>query len=139
MVGRFGGDVSPRTAWQGLVDGPAAVLVDVRTKAEWGYVGGPDLSTLKRRVIQVEWQQFPTGAHNPRFAEEVAANGIRPEHPVYLICRSGIRSRAAAELLAELGYTTYNVAYGFEGQLDPNGHRGTVNGWKVDKLPWKQS
>jgi len=139
MVGRFVGDVSPRTTWQGLVEKPEAVLVDVRTRAEWAYVGGPDLSSLKRPVIQVEWQQFPTGTRNPKFAEELTAKGVRPEHPVYLICRSGVRSRAAAELLAGLGYTTYNVSDGFEGQIDGTGHRGLLNGWKVDKLPWKQS
>jgi len=131
MVGRFVGDVSPRITWQGLVADPEAVLIDVRTRAEWAYVGGPDLSSLKRPVIQVEWQQFPNGTLNPKFADEVAAKGVGPEHPVYLICRSGVRSLAAAGLLAD--------AYGFEGQIDAAGHRGTLNGWKAEDLPWRQS
>jgi rhodanese-related sulfurtransferase len=138
MVGKFVGDISPSQTWQGLEADPTAVLVDVRTRAEWAYVGGPDLSALNRPVIQVEWQQFPSGTRNPKFAEDVAAKGIRPEHPVYLICRSGVRSRAAAEVLAGLGYTTYNVTDGFEGQMDAQGHRGALNGWKVAQLPWKQ-
>jgi rhodanese-related sulfurtransferase len=122
-----------------LVADPESVLIDVRTRAEWAYVGGPDLSSLKRPVIQVEWQQFPNGTLNPKFADEVAAKGVGPEHPVYLICRSGVRSLAAAGLLADAGYTTYNVANGFEGQIDAAGHRGTLNGWKAEDLPWRQS
>ena len=139
MAGRFVGDVSCADTWKALVETESAVLVDVRTRAEWSYVGLPDLSSLKRPVIQVEWQGFPGGERNPRFAEEIAAKGVRPEQPVYLLCRSGVRSAAAADLLAARGYTTYNVADGFEGQLDPAGHRGGRNGWKAAGLPWKQS
>lgn len=138
MTGWFAGDVLPVAAWQGLVADPDAMLVDVRTQAEWTYVGVPDLSSLRRPLIQVEWQHFPSGNRNPRFAEQLAAHGIRSNNPLYLICRSGVRSKAAGELLAGLGYTSYNVAYGFEGQPDGQGHRGTVNGWKVDGLPWRQ-
>jgi rhodanese-related sulfurtransferase len=139
MAGRFVGDVGPEQTWQALVGNPQAVLVDVRTKAEWAYVGVPDLTSLKRPVVLVEWQQFPSMALNPAFVDEIKAKGIRPEHPVYLICRSGVRSRAAAELLADFGYTTVNVADGFEGQIDASSHRGRRNGWKAAGLPWKQS
>jgi len=139
MSGKFFGNVSPQQAWQGLVDQPEAVLIDVRTKAEWAYVGGPDLSGIERPVFQIEWQHFPSSARNPGFAQEVAANGIRPGTPVYLICRSGVRSLAAADLLAGLGHTTYNVAEGFEGNLDASGHRGTGSGWKAAGLPWRQN
>jgi rhodanese-related sulfurtransferase len=139
MAGQFRGDVTPTATWLALKETPQAVLVDVRTSAEWAYVGGPDLSSLKRSVIQIEWQEYPFGNRNPKFAEEVAAQGVRPETPTYLICRSGVRSRAAAVALAELGYTTYNVADGFEGQIDGAGHRGVLNGWKVIGLPWTQT
>jgi rhodanese-related sulfurtransferase len=138
-VGQFVGNVSPEQAWQALALNPRAVLVDVRTMAEWAYVGGPDLTALQRSVVRIEWQHFPTGERNPDFADEVRARGIEPESPVYLICRSGVRSRAAAELLAELGYTTHNVADGFEGQIDDQRHRGRSGGWKVVGLPWTQS
>ena len=139
MSGKFCGNVSPQQAWQALIDRPEAVLIDVRTKAEWAYVGGPDLSAIERPVLQIEWQQFPSSARNPRFADEVAATGITPGTPLYLICRSGVRSLAAADLLAELGHTTYNVAEGFEGGHDAAGHRGTTSGWKAVGLPWKQN
>lgn len=136
--GRFMGDVSPAQTWQALQEQTEAVLVDVRTCAEWAFVGGPDLSALGKLVVQVEWQVFPTMAHNPRFLEELQAQGVTPQQPVYLLCRSGVRSRYAAERLAEQGYTTYNVADGFEGQIDDHGHRG-VSGWRAAQLPWKQS
>ncbi|MEI6558014.1 MAG: rhodanese-like domain-containing protein [Rhodospirillaceae bacterium] len=139
MAGRFVGDVEAEAAWRGLAESEKAVLIDVRTQAEWSYVGIPDLASLKRRVILIEWQSFPAGHRNPAFVEEVVAKGIGPGQPIYLLCRSGVRSRAAAEALALRGYTTYNIADGFEGQLDPAGHRGTTTGWKVAGLPWTQS
>ncbi|MEI8396737.1 MAG: rhodanese-like domain-containing protein [Rhodospirillaceae bacterium] len=138
MSGQFIGDVSPQQSRQGLIEDPRSVMIDVRTAAEWAYVGGPDLSDIGRRLLRIEWQSFPSGQRNPNFVEEVTGNGIPVETPVYLICRSGIRSRAAAQLLAECGYTTYNVSDGFEGPLDAAGHRGALGGWKAEGLPWKQ-
>lgn len=136
--GQFMGDVSPTQTWQALQSEPEAVLVDIRTRAEWAFVGGPDLASLGKPVIQVEWQTFPGMERNPRFVKDLQAAGVTPQQPVYLICRSGIRSRDAAEWLARLGYTTYNVAEGFEGPIDINGHRG-ASGWRAEQLPWRQS
>jgi rhodanese-related sulfurtransferase len=136
--GRFLGDVSPVRAWRDLQDRAEAVLVDVRTCAEWIYVGGPDLASLGKPVVQVEWLMFPTMENNPRFLDELREQDVRLDQAVYLICRSGVRSQQAAELLALHGYTTYNVAGGFEGQVDANGHRG-VGGWRAEGLPWRQS
>lgn len=138
MTGRFAGDVSPEQAWRGLSEDDRAVLVDVRTQPEWLFVGGPDLTAIGRPVVQAAWQVFPTMARNPNFAGEVAAKGVTPDHPVYLLCRSGVRSTAAAEFLAGQGYTTYNIADGFEGQIDAQKHRGN-GGWRAAGLPWKQS
>jgi len=136
--GQFLGDVSPVRAWRDLQDRAEAVLVDVRTCAEWIYVGGPDLASLGKTVVQVEWLMFPTMENNPRFLDELREQDVRLDQAVYLICRSGVRSQQAAELLALHGYTTYNVAGGFEGQVDANGHRG-VGGWRAEGLPWRQS
>ncbi|HRX62114.1 MAG TPA: rhodanese-like domain-containing protein [Candidatus Competibacter sp.] len=136
--GRFLGDVSPVRAWRDLQDRTETVLVDVRTCAEWIYVGGPDLASLGKPVVQVEWLMFPTMENNPRFLDELREQDVRLDQAVYLICRSGVRSQQAAELLALHGYTTYNVAGGFEGQVDANGHRG-VGGWRAEGLPWRQS
>lgn len=136
--GQFLGDLSAAEVWRRLQHQAEAVLVDIRTRAEWTFVGGPDLSSLSQTVVQVEWQTFPGMQRNPRFVRELQAQGIIPGKPVYLICRSGIRSRAAAEFLAEQGYVTYNVTDGFEGPLDSLGQRGG-SGWRAEQLPWKQS
>uniref|UniRef100_UPI00333E6808 rhodanese-like domain-containing protein n=1 Tax=Castellaniella defragrans TaxID=75697 RepID=UPI00333E6808 len=134
----FNGDVSPKAAWDALAGNPDAILLDVRTVAEWAFVGNPDLSSINKQVYQNEWAKFPGMVSNPAFVDEFKASGIETHQPVYIICRSGVRSRSAAELLASEGYETYNVADGFEGQLGPDGHRG-AGGWKALGLPWKQS
>lgn len=136
--GRFLGNISSTQVWQSLQHEVGAVLIDIRTQAEWKYVGVPDLSSLGKSLIQVEWQVFPSMERNPRFLRELQAQGVTPGRLVYLICRSGIRSRDAAEFLAERGYATYNVADGFEGPLDDDSHRG-ASGWRAERLPWKQS
>ncbi len=134
----YAGDVSAPEAWDRLKAG--GQLLDVRTMAEWNFVGLPDLSALGRRVHCVEWQGFPTGAQNPGFvAEAEAALGADKAAPVLVICRSGARSRAAAIALTRAGYTqAFNVAGGFEGDPDGKGHRGQLNGWKAANLPWRQ-
>jgi rhodanese-related sulfurtransferase len=66
--------------------------------------------------------------------------GCGRDSPIYFICRSGARSAAAAAAITAAGYSRcYNVAGGFEGKRDTDGHRGTVEGWKADKLPWSQA
>ncbi len=132
-------DVAPRQAYEALAGEPDAQLVDVRTDAEWTYVGLPDLQPLGKRVLLVQWQSFPSGAVNPSFVEQLGAAGLAPQHPIYFICRSGVRSLAAAELAARAGYRlVFNVADGFEGPPDADGHRGQVAGWKAEALPWRQ-
>lgn len=138
MAGQYAGDVKPAEAWQALQSNSAAALVDVRTQPEWVFVGGPELSGIKKSVAQVSWQVYPTMTRNPNFLAEIQAKGITPDKPVYLLCRTGARSKSAAEFLTEYGYTAYNVAEGFEGQIDGQGHRG-AGGWKTAGLPWKQN
>ena len=80
-----------------------AQLVDVRTNAEWTYVGVPDLTPAGKQVLMISWQVPPTMAVNPDFVADLRAAGLGPEDPVYFICRSGVRSRAAAEAAAAAG------------------------------------
>jgi rhodanese-related sulfurtransferase len=132
-------DVAPQQAWQALQANPDAQMVDVRTDAEWMYVGLPDLSPAGKRVLLVQWQSFPTGAMNPTFVEDLGAAGLNRQHEIYFICRSGARSLAAAELAEAAGFRrVFNVSDGFEGPPDAGGHRGNVAGWKADGLPWRQ-
>lgn len=137
-------DVDVETTWQGLVSRPKSQLIDVRTRAEWTYVGLPDLGSIGKRTVLVEWQTFPDQAVDPRFIERLAgelkALGVEKDDELFFICRSGGRSLAAAKAMAELGYRAcHNVAGGFEGPLDDDRHRGSVSGWKAAGLPWLQS
>jgi rhodanese-related sulfurtransferase len=110
-------------------------LIDVRTEAEWRTVGVPSLDALGKAPLLIEWQDL-AGALNPSFVDQVKAQGLPPEAPVLLLCRSGVRSRAAAIALTRAGFATcINVADGFEGPPGPDGRR-TVAGWKVEGLPW---
>jgi len=132
------GEVSPEDAYAALREDPDALLVDVRTEAEWSYVGLPDLSGLGKRVLTIEWQTFPSGDRNEAFMEQLRACVGAEEASLYFLCRSGVRSAAAADLATANGLgPAYNVRDGFEGPHDAEGHRGAA-GWKAAGLPWRQ-
>lgn len=134
----YAGDLSVTEAWALLEKDPAARLVDVRTRAEWSFVGIPDLAPLSREAELVEWQTFPSMQVNAGFVSDAA--GSDKSAPVLFLCRSGARSRSAAIAMTQAGYSrAYNIAGGFEGDLDGERHRGNKNGWKAAGLPWKQS
>lgn len=134
----YAGDVSPSDAYVQLQDDADAILVDVRTNAEWSYVGLPDLAQIRKPVIFLEWQHFPDGTLNESFVEQLREAGVREGMPVYFLCRSGVRSAAAAKAATAAGLgPAYNVSDGFEGQLGQDGHR-SVTGWKAAGLPWRQ-
>jgi rhodanese-related sulfurtransferase len=140
----YAGDVSAKAAWDGLGQSPEATLVDVRTRAEWAYVGVPVLAPLGKSPILMEWDEFPSGERVPdfigRLRGELDKRGVSKEAPLYFICRSGNRSRQAAILATEAGYRrAFNVEYGFEGRLGPDRRRGTTGSWKAEGLPWQQS
>lgn len=135
----YAGDISPEQAWELLSDNPEAVLVDVRTDAEWRFVGVPDITSLGREVVYVQWSRSD-GKRNESFVDDLVAAGVTPgDRPVIFLCRSGNRSIPAAEAATTAGIApSYNVLDGFEGDLDEHGHRGAV-GWRAIGLPWKQS
>jgi rhodanese-related sulfurtransferase len=137
----YAGDITPEEAWKLLSDNPEAVLVDCRTDAEWRFVGVPDLSSLQRDVVYLEWNST-NGKRNDDFVDdlvnEIGVAGSK-ERPVVFLCRSGNRSIGAAEAATEAGIApSYNVLDGFEGNLDEHKHRGGT-GWKAVGLPWRQS
>ena len=135
MTMGYAGDLTPEQAWQMVADG-TGVLVDVRTEAEWRFVGVPDLTSAGRELVRIEWVDVE-GQRNPRFDAEVAA--ATQGRPVIFLCRSGQRSAAAAQAVTDAGLApAYNVTDGFEGGLDGAGHRGTT-GWRSVGLPWRQT
>lgn len=138
-------EVLPGDAWGILEGDSSAIMVDVRTRAEWAYVGIPDVSSLGLPLLQVEWMRLPNMSLNPHFVGEVLEQlGDQVPDRILFICRSGIRSLKAAlavqEYLDSLGQKCecLNVATGFEGDLNDDHHRGKKNGWKVEGLPWRQ-
>lgn len=144
VSGAYAGDLPAAEVWERLEAEPASLLVDVRTRAEWSYVGLPDLRPLGGTPALIEWQSFPSMAVNSSFVDELrsefARRGLQPDTPVYFICRSGVRSQSAAIAATGGGFAAaYNVAGGFEGPVGPDGHRGGVLGWKAAGLPWVQS
>jgi rhodanese-related sulfurtransferase len=132
-------ELTPRQVWEALMSNPEAVLCDVRTTAEWSFVGVPDLSQTGKQPLLIQWQVFPSMQANPKFIESLAQAHVSPESHVYFLCRTGGRSMAAAKAAHEAGYKhVYNIKDGFEGPLDARGHRGGIAGWKQEGLPWKQ-
>lgn len=126
----YAGDVSAPLAWQWVQAGEA-VLVDVRTDAEREWVGFVPGATA------VAWKQWPGMAMNAGFDDAIrqAADGGRK---LVLLCRSGVRSVAAAKRATELGLEAYNILEGFEGDPDADAHRGRKGGWRFHGLPWRQ-
>ena len=140
------GEVDPDGAWNILKSDKTARLIDVRTRAEWSFVGVPDTRELEQTSIFIEWSSYPDMSANPAFAAEVeAAIGSENPGPLLFICRSGARSLQAAMAVTDhftrtgKSVSCLNVAEGFEGDLDASGHRGNHNGWKARGLAWRQS
>ena len=126
----YAGDIPPALAWQWVQAGNA-VLVDVRTDAERAWVGQVPGANV------VAWKQWPQMLMNPDFDTQLQAV-VPSGSKVLLLCRSGVRSVAAAQRATELGLQAYSILEGFEGDLDGNGQRGKLDGWRYRGLPWQQ-
>lgn len=133
--------LSPRDAYEMLRHDPRAVLIDVRSSMEFLFVGHPVGAT------NIAWIDEPDWKVNPDFVPEVRRllmeDGIDDDivhgAPVLLICRSGVRSLEAGDLLIGHGFhNVYNVLEGFEGKLDDKHQRGNLGGWRFHGLPWEQ-
>jgi rhodanese-related sulfurtransferase len=132
-------NVAPTQAWAALQTDENAQLVDVRTDVEWNFVGVPELRAAGKQPILIPWQVYPTMQRNGGFVDNMKQAGLTAKHKIYFICRSGARSMAAAEAARAAGFPhVFNVADGFEGPPDVQGHRGGAAGWKAQGLPWRQ-
>jgi rhodanese-related sulfurtransferase len=129
----YDGALTPREANELWRQAPNAKLVDVRTRAEWDYVGRIP------GAAEVELLTYPGNRPNPAFLAELERQAGDKQAPLMFLCRSGARSHNAAALATQAGYSAcYNVLEGFEGDKDAQGHRNTVGGWRVAGLPWTQ-
>lgn len=127
----YAGALTPTEANEVWKLAPGAKLVDVRTRAEWDWVGRIPGAEL------IEWMSYPSNQPNASFLAQLK-HQVDPEALVMFICRSGVRSNNAACLANEAGYAEcYNVLEGFEGDKDAEGHRGTRGGWRHAGLPWQ--
>ena len=128
----YEGALLPEEAYSIFRTAPGAKLVDVRTLAEYDWVGRIPCS------IHIEWLGYPGMQPNPHFLSQLLQQVDR-EALVLFICRSGHRSHSAAVAAAQAGYTEcYNVLEGFEGDKDQHAQRGKLNGWRFAGLPWEQ-
>jgi len=127
-------NLSPLQAWDLLQQQPSAVLIDVRTKIEHTFIGHP------LGAVHIAWKELPGWLLNPEFVPLVIEAVPDRNTPVLLLCRSGQRSLEAAYALQQIGYTQLiNIEGGFEGPLDSDKHRNTLDGWRFHGLPWQQS
>ncbi len=142
--------ITATDAWKILQNNPNSILIDVRTKEEVEFVGFVDLSKIDaqahNRVIYLPWKIYPQMANDEAFTDKLSAliaqnfPASNPEEVELLfMCRSGNRSFEAAMFMSDFGYKCYNLTNGFEGSHDSSMHRGTISGWKVENLPWKQN
>ncbi len=129
----------PKMAVERLQDNPQALFVDVRSKAEYKYVGFPENSILIPWIDEPEWEPNPE-VFSDLVMQELDGRENLLNTEIILICRSGFRSNEALKCLENKGFTQVShVASGFEGDLDENDHRGNLNGWRHDGMPWSQS
>ena len=108
-MNNYAGDLTPQEAWLLLKKSPEAVLIDVRTQPEWAFVGIPDLSTINKAIIPISWQIFPNMIVNPRFISDLTEAGLSSEHHLCFLCRSGVRSVAAAKAATAAGFSIFSV------------------------------
>jgi rhodanese-related sulfurtransferase len=140
----YAGDLPVTDAYELLAADPSSILIDVRTEAEWAYVGVPDLSALGKTPLFIEWQSFPSNAVDPAFAtrlsDALAGAKVARGAKLLFLCRSGVRSRHAAVAMTAAGWSScFNIADGFEGPMDPSRHRNVLGGWRAGNLPWAQT
>jgi len=129
----------PKMAVEKLQNNPQALFVDVRSKAEYKYVGYPENSILIPWIDDPDWEPNPE-AFSDAVMQELDGRENLSDTEIILICRSGFRSNEALKCLENKGFTQVShVASGFEGDLDENDHRGNLNGWRHDGMPWSQS
>jgi rhodanese-related sulfurtransferase len=140
----YSGDILAIDAYALLKSDSTSVLIDVRTQAEWTYVGAPDLQAAGKTPLFVEWQTYPSMMADANFTVRLEAllrsEGVERGASLLFLCRSGARARRAANTTTKAKWAPcFNVSDGFEGPLAETRQRGLVSGWKAGGLPWTQT
>lgn len=139
-MGNYSGDIALSKAWDILINNPNSFLIDVRTIEESIFVGAPWLKKIGKETIHIPWRLFPNMEINSQFINSITQLVPDTNAELLFLCRSGARSREAAQNISDLGYKyCYNIAEGFEGNLNNNHQRGISSGWKAANLPWRQN
>lgn len=137
-------DISPTETYNNLKSDLNSMLIDVRTDEEFALVGIVGASEIADRLAHIPWKILPNMSENPNFINDLEealkrVSKDKSDLKLYFLCKSGVRSKQAAIYCQNAGYKNcYNVANGFEGDLDKNSQRGNINGWKASNLPWRQ-
>ncbi|MDA0901831.1 MAG: rhodanese-like domain-containing protein [Proteobacteria bacterium] len=138
--------IYPEDAWQILKESDSSILIDVRTQEELAFVGWADISETNSKTVFLPWRNYPEMTIDSAFqgqlvsfVKNIFADQKAEEINLLFLCRSGVRSFEAGNLMSKLNYNCYNIINGFEGDIDSYGHRGYINGWKAKNLPWRQN
>ncbi len=133
-------NITPNEAWEKLQNETDTILLDVRTTMEFKFIGHPIGATHVPLMEAPAWQTDPDFSHKVHEMLHSISDTDPKNLTLLTLCRSGKRSETAAELLAAAGFKSLcNIIEGFEGDLDDDKHRSTINGWKFHDLPWEQS
>lgn len=130
----YAGAITPTEAYALVQDNPGVKVVDVRTDAERDWIG--TVNVPEQQHAEIQWSFYPSGKGNPEFVAQLSTVAGKDDVLLFL-CRSGVRSRHAAKLATEHGFTQcFDILEGFEGDKDANGHRKSIGGWCQAGLPW---
>ncbi len=137
---RYAGDIKPSDAFEILKNEKDSFLIDVRTLPEWQFSGVPDLSLIGKKVYTISWLVYPKMEFNDSFTVSLEKFIPDKNAKLFFMCKVGGRSLDAAMNMTSLGYKNcYNIAGGFEGDINEQNQRGRLSGWKAEGLPWIQS
>ena len=132
-------------------NGSKSLFLDIRTPAEVTFLGMAQPADANvPYMVEPPFQQWdaakssfklePNADFIPEVRRRLSEKKLGPDDTIVLMCRSGDRSAAASNLLAEAGFKhVYSVVDGYEGDLAGDGPKAgqrAVNGWKNAGLPW---
>ena len=132
--------ITASAAWRWLQSDSTIRLIDIRSTPEFLFVGHPVGAVHVPYIDEPDWEPNPCFTAQVRDLLPVGADlKVKRKDLIFLICRSGERSKAAGQVLIEAGVdNVFSIIDGFEGPLNEHAHRSGISGWRYDGLPWAQ-